>query len=157
MNTLRNLLCVLVILCCGLSGRIEAQGTAPIQALGGSIPWQFGAIWTFNSSSPASLGFDVRAISVYTIRYIPVGTITTCSLSIDSGASIDPTLGTLVSPTIGGIVAARNIDCSAPGTWDTSGAIWGGTAAYARVTPTITGSGSVIVVILGYTEAPWQH
>jgi hypothetical protein len=125
----------------------------PSQRIAGSF--------TFTSSSTASLGFDVRGISYYRLLWVPQGTVTSCNLSLDSGNSIDPTLGTIIGPLIGGITMPPNLpalgplDCSTAGYYVTT--FPARISLYAQITPTITGSGSVTVVLIGYSESPWPH
>ena|ERR1700730_17740834 len=166
MKTLRNLLCVLAILCFGAAARMEAQGivgpgsaklnlTNPSQRIAGSF--------TFTSISTASLAFDVRGISYYRVLFVPQGTVTTCSFSLDSGTSVDPVLGTLIAPTIGGILPGGALNmptmnlpsCATAGYFVTY--LPARPSLYAQITPTITGSGSVTVVLIGYSEVPWPQ
>jgi len=166
-TTLRNLLlCVLAILCCGAAARMEAQGiagpTGPTNLnLKNGMPWQLGGSWVFTSGSAATLGFDTRGISYYRILWVPIGTVTSCTLSLDSGTSINPVGGALVSPTIGGIISANTLSsCATAGSYLTPVVGPSGLAsatsisAFGQITPTITGSGSVILVVFGYTERP---
>jgi hypothetical protein len=168
MKTIRGLLCVLAILCCGASARLEAQGIVgpgPAKLNLVNPSERIGGAFTFTSSSTASLGFDVRGISYYRVIWVPQGTVTSCTLSLDSGNSVDPILGTLVAPTIGGIMfggqpssmAALNFkpDCTTAGYYVTP--FPARSSLYAQITPTITGSGSVTVVLFGYSEFPWPQ
>jgi hypothetical protein len=115
------------------------------------MPWQLGGDWKFNSSSTATPGFDVRGLSYYRLTWVPVGTVSACTLSIDSASSVTAGTGALSSPTIGGILSAGTIgSCATAGTFVTSSPA--GISAYGQITPTITGTGSVIVTLFGYTD-----
>jgi len=159
MKTMQKLfaMAVLALLLAGLGPRAEAQGVVgpgytKIQQVQG-MPWQFGGDWKFNSASTSSTGFDLRGISYYRVLWVPVGTMGSCALSIDSAAAVDPVLGTLVSPTTGGVLSAATIgSCVNPGEYVTT--IAAGITAYGQITPTIVGTGSVIVVVFGYTDNP---
>jgi len=161
MTMLRNLLCLVAILYCGVPARMQAQGIVgpgpakldlvnPSRRIVGSF--------TFTSSSTASLGFDVRGISYYRLLWVPQGTVTSCNLSLDSGNSLDPILGTVITPMIGGITMPPNLpalgplDCTTPGYYVTT--FTARISLYAQITPTITGSGNVTVVVIGYSESP---
>jgi len=155
-KTLLRFLCVLAVLCWGATAYLQSQsivgpGYTKLQQTGG-MPWQLGGDWGFTSSSTATGGFDVRGISYYRILWVPNGTVSSCSLSIDSATSVS-TAGVLTSPIIGGIISAASIgSCATAGEYVTTSAA--GISAYGQITPTITGSGNVIVVLFGYTDNP---
>jgi hypothetical protein len=158
MKTLQKVFAIAILaLCCGPAARMEAQaivgpGASKLQQTEG-MPWQLGGDWKFTSSSTASAGFDVRGISYYRVLWVPVGTVSACTLSLDSAAAVDPVLGTLTSPSIGGLVSAASIgSCATAGEYISS--TTAGISAYGQITPTITGTGSVIVVVLGYVNKP---
>jgi hypothetical protein len=158
MKTIRKLfvaLCIVAAVSIVGAGTLEAQivGSAPHLEQSPGYPWQLGGIWKFNASSSATPGFDVRGISYYRILYVPVGTLNSCSLSIDSATAVSSTTGALSSPTIGGIVSAGTIgSCTSPGEYITTSAA--GVSLYGQVTPTITGTGSLVVVLYGYSDNP---
>jgi hypothetical protein len=156
MKTLRKLFCLLALAAlCGVAAPVHAQligpGSTKLQQTPG-MPWQLAGDFKFTSSSAASAGFDVRGISYYRILFVPTGTMSACTLSIDSATSVDVN-GNLVTPVIGGIVSAATIgSCASAGSFVSSSAA--GIATYAQITPTITGTGSVIVVLFGYVNSP---
>jgi hypothetical protein len=116
------------------------------------MPWQLGGDWKFNSASTATPGFDVRGLSYYRLTWVPVGTVSACTLSLDSATSVVAGTGALSSPSIGGILSAGTIgSCATAGSYVTS--TTAGISAYGQITPTITGTGSVIVVLYGYTDS----
>jgi hypothetical protein len=162
MKTIRQLFVALSVL--AVAGVIMGSGAIPpaaAQIVGSAphleqtpgMPWQLGGIWKFNASSSATPGFDVRGISYYRILYVPVGTLSACSLSIDSATAVSSTTGALSSPSIGGIVSAATIgSCVNPGEYITTSAA--AVSLYGQVTPTITGTGSLVVVLYGYSDNP---
>jgi hypothetical protein len=136
------------------TAQIVGPGSTKLQQTGG-YPWQLGGDFAFNSSSTASAGFDTRGISYYRILWIPnpVGGMSGCTLSLDSATAVAAGTGALVSPVIGGILPASTIgNCLTAGEYVTSTAA--GISAYGQITPTITGTGSVIVILFGYTDNP---
>jgi hypothetical protein len=158
MKTMQKLFAIAALapLLAGLGPRSDAQVVGPgytkIQQLQG-FPWQFAGDWKFNSGSTATAGFDVRGISYYRIHFVPVGTMSSCSLSVDSAAAVDPVQGTLTSPVIGGILSAATIgSCTSAGQYITTASA--GISAYGQITPSIVGTGSVIVTVFGYTDNP---
>jgi hypothetical protein len=117
----------------------------------GGYPWQLAWDGLFTSSSTATAGFDTRGISYYRVLWYVQGTVGSCSLSIDSAVTLTPVTGALASPVIGGIVPAASIgSCAVTGSYVTPSAA--GVAPYGQITPTIVGSGSVIVILFGYTD-----
>jgi len=158
MKTNRKLfvaLCVLAVVSIVGADTLEAQvvGSASHLQQSSGMPWQLGGVWKFSSSSTATPGFDVRGLSYYRILFVPVGTLNSCSLSIDSATAVNSTTGALSSPTIGGIVSAATIgSCVNPGEYITTSAA--PVSLYGQVTPTITGTGSLVVVLYGYSDNP---
>jgi hypothetical protein len=155
MKTLRKFafLCLFALMLCSLGASAQIVGSPSHLQQTSGMPYQLAGVWKFNSSSTATGGFDVRGISYYRVFYVPVGTLSGCSLSIDSATSTNSTTGALTSPTIGGILAAATIgSCTSPGQYVTTSAA--GISAYGQVTPTITGTGSLIVVLYGYSDNP---
>jgi hypothetical protein len=154
MKTLWKLLAlsVLALICMGVAEAQVVGSASHLQQTAGT-PWQLGGVWKFSSSSTATPGFDVRGLSYYRILYVPVGTLSACSLSIDSATAVNSTTGALSSPSIGGIVSAATIgSCVNPGEYITTSAA--PVSLYGQVTPTITGTGSLVVVLYGYSDNP---
>jgi hypothetical protein len=137
-------LLIFLLLCFVPNG--GAQQANPISQSSGT-PWQLGLSWTFNSSSPPTNAFNIAGISYYRVLFASSGTVSGCSLAIDSSS-------TGSSPyTSGGILSAGTIgSCASPGMFVTSTAA--GVSNFGRLTPTITGSGQVTVVLFGYTDNP---
>jgi hypothetical protein len=121
----------------------QAQIGAPVSYV--SMPAQLALSWTFNSNSPATGGFTVAGLRYWQITFVPVGTVLTCAVSLDSsvGAGFS-TGGVIPSSTIGSCATATTYSNSSSTTPTQIG----------QLTPTITGSGSVIVVLLGYINNP---
>lgn len=127
-------------------------GTSPLQQAIG-VPWQVGGSWSFTSASTPTSAFNVKSISYYRVLFTPTaGFAGTCAVSIDSAAAVDSN-GAPVSPATGGILAAGTIgSCAAAGSYITTAAA--PPTNFGRITPTITGAGSVTVTVLGYTDNP---
>jgi hypothetical protein len=135
---------------------VEAQvvgpGAARLQQTSG-YPWQLAGDFPFTSTSTATAGFDVRGISYYRILWIPQSFSGTCSISLDGATGVVAGTGALASPVIGGILSAATIgSCATAGEYVTTSIA--GVAAYGQITPTIVGTGTVIVIIFGYTDNP---
>lgn len=136
-------LLVFLLLCMVPSG--QGQAGTPISQVPGT-PWQLGQVWTFTSSSGPTNAFNVEGLSYYRILFVPSGTVSSCGVSVDSSA-------TGLSWSIGGILPAATIgSCASAGMYVTAAAA--GISNLGQLTPTITGSGSVTVVLFGYTDNP---
>jgi hypothetical protein len=132
------------LLCLVPSG--QAQQATPISQAPGT-PWQLGLSWTFNSASPSTGTFNVAGLSYYRVLFVPTGTVSGCGFSLDSAAALGGSFAT------GGILSAATIgSCAGAGMYVTTTAA--GVTNWGRITPTITGSGSVTVVLFGYTDNP---
>lgn len=122
----------------------QATPTPVNQAAG--VPWQLGLSWTFTATSTSTSAIPVKGLTYWRLLYVPSGTVSSCSLSFDSSA-----LG--VSYSTGGIVSAGTIgSCAAASMFVTTSATV--PTNFGQLTPTITGSGSVTVVLFGYTDNP---
>ncbi len=133
------------MLCLVPSGQAQtcvavSQGTTP--------PWQLGEKCTFtSSSSPVNIG-NVSGLNYFQIFFVPSGTVSAAALSLDSSATGLPS-----SRTTGGIISAAIIgSLTAAGSYTNSSAST--PTVYGQLTPSITGSGNVTVVIYGYINAP---
>jgi hypothetical protein len=131
-----------LLLCLVPSG--QAQQTPVSQAAG--MPWQIGQAFVFSSSSIASGAFNAKGILYWKLIFVPDGTVSSCSVSLDSSA-------TGSSFSIGGIVSSATIgSCASAGNYVTSTAVT--PTNFGQLTPTITGTGHVTLVLFGYTENP---
>lgn len=116
---------------------------------GQTPPFELGLVCTFTASSTPFGAFKTNGIVFWQVSWVPSGTISSASLSLDSSTS-----GAGGSWTTGGIIAAGTIGSLA------SAGHYGpnGTATtpsnYGQLTPTISGSGSITVTLLGYSESP---
>lgn len=134
-----------LLLCLVPNGTAQQIGTPISQAEG--PPWQLGLLWTFNASSSSTSAFNVAGLSYYRILWVPSGTVSGCSMSIDGAAAPGGAF------TTGGILSSATIGpCTSASMYVTTSAA--GIAVLGQITPTITGSGSVTVVLFGYTDNP---
>ena len=134
---------ILALLClAGLSLFANAQGGLQQQP---GFPYQISGTYIFTSASGPSGGFNVQGLRYWQISFVTIGTVSSCSVSLDSSTG--------GGFTIGGIISAGTIgSCASPGVYTNSTATT--PTLVGQLTPTITGSGSVIVVILGYVNNP---
>ena len=134
---------ILALLClAGLSLFANAQGGLQQQP---GFPYQISGTYVFTSASGPSGGFNVQGLRYWQISFVTIGTVSSCSVSLDSSTG--------GGFTIGGIISAGTIgSCASPGVYTNSTATT--PTLVGQLTPTITGSGSVIVVILGYVNNP---
>lgn len=133
-----------LLLCFVPNGQAQcAQVSQPASA-----PWQLGLQCKFNaSSSPVNIGY-VPSLTYWQIFFVPSGTVSAASLSVDSS-----TTGLASSWSTGGIIPAATIgSLTSAGTYANSSAT--APTNFAQLTPSITGSGSVTVVIFGYINNP---
>jgi hypothetical protein len=136
-------LALFLLLCLVPSGQAQT-GCTPIS--GSSQPWQLGLTCTFNSSSTATGAFSVKGLTFWQVLFVPTGTVSAATLSLDSSAT-----GT--SWTTGGIIAAATIgSAAAAGSYSNTTATT--PTLYGQLTPSITGSGSVTVMLFGYVSQP---
>jgi hypothetical protein len=135
-------LLIFLLLCLVPSG--QAQQATPLSQSPG-MPWQLGLYWNFTASSGATGGFNTTSYSYWRIWWKVTGTISGCSISFDSITNGTPTIGGIISaPTIG--------SCASSGSYVTTSATV--PATMGQLTPTITGTGTVTVAVLGYTDNP---
>jgi hypothetical protein len=133
---------LLFLLLCLVPGG-EAQSGTPIPYA--NSPAQLALSWTFNANSTPTGGFTVAGLRYWQIAFVPIGTVSTCSLSLDSSVGSGFTTGGIITSSTVGSCAAAGEYASASATTPTQ---------LGQLTPTITGSGSVYVVLLGYTNNP---
>jgi hypothetical protein len=109
------------------------------------MPAQLALSWTFNANSPATGGFTAAGLRYWQLTFVPVGTVSACSISLDSSVGSGFTTGGIISSsTIGSCASATSYSNSSATT----------PAQFGQLTPSITGSGSVIIVLLGYLNNP---
>jgi hypothetical protein len=117
------------------------QGQAP--------PYELGLICQFTATSAPFGAFKTNGVLYWRVSWVPSGTISSASLSLDSSTTglsgSWTTGGILAAATIGSIASAGNYGPNATATTPSN---------YGQLTPTITGSGSITVVLLGYSENP---
>lgn len=118
-----------------------AQGTVP--------PYQLGLVCNFTASSAPFGAFQTNGILYWQVTFVPSGTVSSASLSLDSS-----TTGLSGSWTTGGILSAATIgSMTSAGHYGPNSSAT--TAAnYGQLTPTVVGTGTVTVTLLGYTNSP---
>jgi hypothetical protein len=123
----------------------QAQTCLPVSQ-GATPPWQLGTKCIFTAAStPVALG-NVAGLSYFQIIFVPTGTVSAATLSLDSSA-------TAASYSTGGIIAAASIGAmTSAGSYANSSAVT--PTVFGQLTPTITGSGNVTVVVFGYINNP---
>ena len=110
-----------------------------------NVPAQLSLSWTFTSSSSPTGGFSVKGMGYWQLFFVPVGTVSACSVSFDSSTGSGFTTG--------GVIAAATIgSCASAASYANSTATT--PTLLGQLTPTITGTGSVTVVLLGYVNNP---
>jgi hypothetical protein len=133
-------------LCLSAAAQIQpGTGGGNLQQQTG-VPYQLGGPLTFISSSPASGGFNVKGLRYWQIIWVPSGTVSSCSISLDSSSNQS-------TFTTGGILASGTIgSCATAGSYANSSATTPSNVG--QITPTITGSGNVTVALFGYVNNP---
>ena len=110
-----------------------------------SAPWQVGLHCTFTSTS-SSFAFRAPGVTYWQIFFVPSGTVSAATLSVDSSA-------TGATYSTGGVIPAATIGAmTSVGSYTNSSATT--PTEFAQLTPTITGSGQVIVTVFGYNVNP---
>jgi len=134
-------LLVFLALCLVPNGQAQ-QGTPLSYA---SAPAQLALSWNFTASSQPTGGFTVNGLRYWQILFVPGGTVSGCTLSLDSSTGSGFSTG--------GIIASGTIgSCASAGGYSNSSATT--PTLLGQLTPTITGTGSVTVVLLGYVNNP---
>jgi hypothetical protein len=134
-------LLIFFLLCLVPNGQAQ-QGTPLSYA---SAPAQLAISWTFNSTSPPTAGFTVNGLRYFQLIFVPAGTVSSCGISLDSSTGSGYSTGGIIAAgTIGSCASATSYSNSSP----TNPTLLG------QLTPTITGSGSVTAVLLGYVNNP---
>jgi len=126
----------------------NAQSPPCVQITPNQSAFQLGEKCNFTSASGPVGGFSVSGLTFWQVIFVPSGTVTGATLSLDSSAT-----GISGSWSTGGVIAAATI-----GAMTSAGSYANTTATsptnFMQLTPTITGSGIVTVIIFGYTNNP---
>jgi hypothetical protein len=127
----------------------EAQGPACVQITPNSnSAYQLGQKCNFTSSSTAVGGFGASGLTYWQVFFVPSGTVSGATLSLDSSAT-----GLSGSWSTGGVIAAGTIGAmTSAGSYANSSATT--PTNFVQLTPTITGTGTVTVILFGYTNNP---
>ena len=139
-------LLILFLLCLAPVG--QAQSCVQL-AQGATPPYVLGLKCNFNASSVPFGAFSTAGITYWQVVFVPSGTVSAASLSLDSSLSglggSWTTGGVLSSATIGSMTSSGSYGPNSTPTTPSN---------YGQLTPSITGSGSVSVVLYGYTTSP---
>ena len=101
----------------------------------------------FTAGTFSSAPFSIAGLNYFQIVAIPNGTVSACSVSVDGATAIAGSFST------GSIISAVTIgSCASPILYTTSSAV--SPALQGRITVTVTGTGSVTLVVLGYHTSP---
>ena len=126
----------------------EAQSCVQL-AQGATPNYVLGLKCTFNSGSAPFGAFSTSGIQYWQVVFTPSGTVSGATLSFDSSVTGIPaswsTGGIIASGTIGAMTSAGHYGPNSSPTTPSN---------YGQLTPTITGSGSVSVILYGYTTNP---
>jgi hypothetical protein len=144
-NLLRALMTGLfaLALVCSASAPLHAQTGGPSRLpFVTGIPPQYDWAFTFTTSSGQTPSFNTAGVAWYQVFWITQGTISGCTLTID-GLVAGGTYST------GSLMSSQS--CTSNNSYTSGSAVY---ATSAKVTPTITGSGSVSVYIFGYINNP---
>jgi hypothetical protein len=138
-------ICVFLLLCLVPNG--EAQASPCVQdPLGAAPTWQVGLKCTFTSAS-TPVPFTATGIQYWIVAFVPSGTVSGATLSLDSSISGSSwtTGGIIPAATIGAMTSSGSYGPNATGTTP---------SLFGRLNPTITGSGTVVVTLHGYIVNP---
>jgi hypothetical protein len=105
------------------------------------VPFQLGVSYTFNSGSTQTNAFTTGGLNYFEIVFIPTGTVSGCTLTLDGSTGGSFTTGSLIS----------SQTCTSASSFTTSSAVF---STAAKITPTITGTGSVTVFLFGFVSNP---
>lgn len=104
--------------------------------------FQVGWGWSFDSTSvQTTTNVNTSGIAWYLVVWVPNGTVSGCTLTMDGSSGGVYSTGSLIP----------SQTCTSAGTYTTPAAVF---STSAKVTPTITGSGSLTVYIFGYVNNP---
>ena len=135
---------IFLALCLVPNGQAQASGCTPLTR-GIVPPYQVATVCTFTSTS-SRVTISSPGITYWRVIALPAGTISACTLSLDSSAN-----GTTF--TTGGVIAAATIgSCASAGMYVATTATT--PTLFAGINPSVTGSGTLTVVLLGYVNKP---
>jgi hypothetical protein len=121
----------------------QAQQGTPLSLVSGE-PFQLGLAWPSVTAGSGSMNnFTVSGLQYYMVQWVVNGTVSACSVTVDGGAIPGGSFST------GSIVSSQT--CTSTGVYTTTSATQN---VRAQLTYSITGSGSVTFVLLGYTQNP---
>jgi hypothetical protein len=108
-----------------------------------AVPYQLGLAYTFTSSSVQTASFNTKGIGWYQMIWVPQGTVSGCTLTVDglNAAGTAYTTGSLMT----------SQTCTSAGSNTIGSAVF---ATQGKITPTVTGSGSVTVFLFGFVNNP---
>ncbi len=133
---------LLFLLLCFVPNGNTQQGTPLSYA---NAPAQLSLSWSFTASSSATGGFNVTGLRYFQMFFIPTGTVNSCNVSFDSSTGSGfVTGGIITSSTIG--------SCANSGFY--SNATPTNPTLIGQLTPSINGSGSVTILLLGWVNNP---
>ena len=122
------------------AGQAQGQSEARSQvSFATGVPFQLGLSWTFTASSTQTGAFNTGGLLYYELVFVPTGTVSGCTLTVDGATAAGGSF------TTGSLVASQT--CTSAGSFATSSAAF---SVLGKVTPTITGSGSVTVYLFGF-------
>lgn len=133
-------------LACLLLGLVSTSKAQTCTSLPGGAPYQIGLSCTFTSSS-SPFPFPAQGLSYFQLKWVPNGTISAASVSLDSSSSNGgsyTTGGILAAGTIGSIATVGSYSNSSPTTPTYMG----------QITPTVTGTGSIAFTLYGFINNP---
>lgn len=119
----------------------SGQAQSPSYAAG--VPYQLGVGFNFTSASTQTGAFNTGGILYYTLVWVPTGTVSGCTLTVDGATASGGSFST------GSLVGSQT--CTSAGSFTTSSATF---SVFGKITPTVTGSGSVSVFLFGYINNP---
>lgn len=108
------------------------------------VPFQLGYSFSFIAGATQTTSFNTAGLAWYQMIWVPTGTVSGCTLTVDGSAA-----GSGGTFSTGSLVASQT--CTTSGTFTSAAAVF---STAAKVTPTITGSGSVTVFLFGYVNNP---
>ena len=153
MKTLQKVFAIAILaLACAVGAAAQAAqgvqqpGSGALQESAG-VPWQLAGVWTFNSSSLPTGGFNVVGLKYFQLVFVPSGTVSACAISFDSSTNNGATFST------GGLISAGTIgSCASAATYSNTSGV--ASTLTGQLTPTITGTGQVTVALFGYINNP---
>jgi hypothetical protein len=142
-------LLLLFLLCLVPAGQAQILSTncVPVSQ-NPAASFQLGERCIFNSASGSVGAFPAHGLTYWQVFFVPSGTVSGATLSLDSSST-----GLSGSWSTGGVVASATIGAlTSAGSYANSSATT--PTNYLQLTPSITGSGNVTVIVFGYTNNP---